>query len=113
MPQPSSDLEKNMLKTLLTLALCAASSLTMAADLGAMHEKFGVKAEPADAECLACHGGTYAKLAESTRNLTPNPHDSHMADVQCSACHRWKGASRLMCSDCHSFPELQKVLETR
>ena len=70
-------------------------------------------AEPADAECLACHGGTYAKLAESTRNLTPNPHDSHMADVQCSACHRWKGASRLMCSDCHSFPELQKRLETR
>ena len=38
-------------------------------------------------QCKACHGD-YSKLAKMTENLDPNPHHSHLGDVNCTDCHK-------------------------
>ena len=58
---------------------------------------------PEMATCLACHGGTYAKLAAMTNKDQPNPHAWHRGDVLCSECHHVHKASVTLCSQCHSF----------
>lgn len=51
--------------------------------------------------CLGCHGGDYAKLAEQTKKVTPNPHDSHLGDEACEFCHHAHRASEYYCANCH------------
>lgn len=54
-------------------------------------------------QCMQCHGD-YAKLAELTKSLTPNPHRSHMGEVNCVECHQPdKLQPELMCNSCHKF----------
>lgn len=98
-------------KRLVVGLVAFSSTLVFAQDLLTKHQALGIKSEPSEAMCLSCHGQTYQALAESTKKITPNPHDSHMGEVQCDACHQWQGKSRLMCSDCHSFPQLEKGLK--
>ena len=52
--------------------------------------------------CLTCHG-SYDKLAEKTKALSPNPHKTHLGNVRCSDCHSGHQQSKLMCNDCHKF----------
>lgn len=99
-----------MLKNTLVLVLALSATLAFARDLSAVHGPLGLKSAPAAAQCLACHGGSYPSLAQKTKSFSPNPHATHMADVQCDACHRWTGEQRLMCNDCHRYPELEKAL---
>lgn len=100
-----------MKKTVAVLILGLFCAAAFASDLAAVHQKAGVrlKAEPTEQQCLSCHG-SYESLGEKTAALSPNPHRSHMGRVQCNACHAWKGRSRLMCQDCHNFPELEAAL---
>lgn len=93
----------------------AFASLTASAAVADFHVKNGVKcvschntAQPkpgakvsAD-QCLKCHQ-SYKVLADKTKNLTPNPHHSHLGKVRCSDCHSGHQQSRLMCNDCHKF----------
>jgi hypothetical protein len=51
--------------------------------------------------CLNCHGGTYAKLAETTAKDYPNPHRSHQGELPCWTCHHVHRASELYCYNCH------------
>ena len=54
-------------------------------------------------QCMACHGD-YQKLAKATEKLTPNPHASHLGDVNCEDCHKAdKAQPELMCNQCHQF----------
>lgn len=54
-------------------------------------------------QCMACHGD-YAKLGAMTANLDPNPHASHLGEVNCTECHRSTAAKpELMCNTCHKF----------
>lgn len=53
------------------------------------------------AACTGCHG-SYAELAAMTP-WEPNPHHSHMGEVECSACHNIHKASESFCDQCHSF----------
>ena len=100
-----------MMKSLVISALCLmVSSGTFASDLASKHPSLSSKTMPEMSQCLTCHG-SYATLAEKTKNLTPNPHASHMANVQCDACHQWQGKSVLMCNECHHFPHLEKALQ--
>lgn len=99
-----------MKKTLFSaFSLLVLSTAAFASGLSDKHQALGLTDEPAQAQCLACHGD-HAALAEKTNTIAPNPHANHMGRVQCNACHYWKGESKLMCNDCHSFPELQKHL---
>jgi len=66
-------------------------------------------ARPVD--CLQCHG-SYADLAEATKNLQGpdgfllgrNPHNSHWGQIDCGICHKMHKPSVDFCSGCHGFP---------
>uniref|UniRef100_UPI004028465F cytochrome c3 family protein n=1 Tax=Mesosutterella multiformis TaxID=2259133 RepID=UPI004028465F len=110
-----------MMKGFLTaLALIFVTSAAFAADtpmLADRHVKAGVKCESCHGSdqaakgprtvkketCLACHGGTYAKLAEKTDSLEVNPHDSHLGEIECTKCHRGHQKPVLECARCHDF----------
>lgn len=51
--------------------------------------------------CTDCHG-SYAELAAMTP-WEPNPHHSHMGEVECSVCHNIHKPSVSFCDQCHSF----------
>lgn len=51
--------------------------------------------------CKTCHN--YDDLAKRTAKMQPNPHYTHLGDVNCVECHRGHQAPRLMCNDCHKF----------
>lgn len=57
---------------------------------------------PTKENCLACHG-SYDKLAERTKSLTPNPHLNHRGEQNCTNCHAMHKAPRFECNDCHTF----------
>lgn len=58
---------------------------------------------PETVTCLACHGGTYAKLAEMTKGDQPNPHLSHRGEEPCASCHHVHMASVTLCNQCHTY----------
>ncbi|MCF1505932.1 cytochrome c3 family protein [Afifella sp. H1R] len=83
--------------------------------LDALHQQKGVTCEnchgaqaptsPAtDVACRACHG-SYADLAART-SVSPNPHASHLGEIDCTECHKAHSPSTLFCSVCHQFPTL-------
>lgn len=51
--------------------------------------------------CTQCHG-SYAELAARTP-WEPNPHQSHMGEVECSSCHNIHKPSVSFCDQCHAF----------
>lgn len=54
-------------------------------------------------QCMKCHGD-YEKLAQQTSDLVPNPHHSHLGQVNCEDCHKPNLAKPvLMCNQCHNF----------
>ena len=57
--------------------------------------------------CLACHE-SYAKVAERTKSLVPNPHDSHLTDLECSKCHLGHSSQENYCLTCHEEMEFKK-----
>ena len=63
----------------------------------------GTAVVPTTATCLTCHGGTYQKLAISTANDMPNPHESHQGEIACAECHHVHKASVTLCNQCHTF----------
>lgn len=52
--------------------------------------------------CLGCHGD-YQKMAAKTRHLDPNPHNSHLGEIDCGKCHHAHKASVLACNECHQL----------
>ncbi|MFU0842577.1 MAG: Cytochrom-c3-2 domain-containing protein [Burkholderia sp.] len=99
------------MKKLLMVLIALSCSASFAAGIGEHHKALGLTAEPSQDQCTKCHGG-YEALAQKTAALSPNPHSSHMGNTQCTACHQWSGEPRLLCNDCHSFPELEKALKS-
>lgn len=53
------------------------------------------------AACLECHGG-YDKMAERTKAMHNNPHDSHLGRMACLRCHKVHAPSEHLCLECHS-----------
>ena len=66
------------------------------------HKESPPKAAVPTAVCIGCHG-SYAKIAEKTINVSPNPHVSHMGELSCESCHHAHKASENHCSSCHEF----------
>jgi hypothetical protein len=70
----------------------------------ACHQETPPRAAAPIATCLACHGGSYEKLAEKTQAATPrNPHESHEGEIECEACHHGHKPSVDYCARCHQF----------
>jgi len=52
--------------------------------------------------CNKCHGDQ-VKLANRTQKVIPNPHDSHLGNVECELCHHAHKPSEDYCGNCHEF----------
>jgi len=52
--------------------------------------------------CIECHGN-YDRIAGLTQKSLPNPHDSHLGEVDCGYCHHAHKPSENFCSSCHNF----------
>lgn len=80
--------------------------------LEAFHGKMWPKSENGyvtKQQCMACHG-SYEKLAAQTASLQPNPHYSHLGEVNCEDCHKADAAKpQLMCNTCHNFTITKKA----
>jgi fumarate reductase flavoprotein subunit len=61
-----------------------------------------------NAQCTTCHGDLNA-LSQKTAAITPNPHKSHLGDIQCTTCHSGHAPSTAYCTNCHDFPSLAKM----
>ena len=61
-----------------------------------------------NAKCTTCHNP--ADLAKKTaKGEQPNPHKSHIGDIQCTACHSGHSQSVAYCTNCHDFPSMKEM----
>lgn len=58
-------------------------------------------ARVAKATCKGCHDPQ--KLRQQTAHVSPNPHYTHLGDVNCTDCHKGHQKGVLMCNSCHRF----------
>ena len=62
------------------------------------------KEEPTSKPCLDCHG-PYSKVAQRTKKMHANPHDSHMGPLACLKCHgvhEPMEPEQIPCMECHA-----------
>lgn len=59
-------------------------------------------------QCAICHG-SLEQMGIKTSSQTPNPHKSHIGQMQCTACHSGHVPSVAYCTNCHDFPTLNKM----
>ena len=62
-------------------------------------EKPTKKAVASDS-CMTCHGD-YPAMKAVTKNVKPNPHDSHLGEISCTECHRQHQSPVVKCLECH------------
>lgn len=80
--------------------------------LAAKHKSMGIECAschkgtppkpPEMTVCLGCHG-PYDKLAARGEKLEPNPHMSHLGELECDNCHHGHKPSTDYCARCHTF----------
>ena len=84
----------------------AAAPAAQAKTLGQIHGAMWPKSKDGYVtkyQCMQCHGD-YDKLAKQTADLVPNPHHSHLGQVNCEDCHKANLSKPvLMCNQCHNF----------
>lgn len=59
-------------------------------------------------QCAICHGAL-EQMGTKTSSQIPNPHKSHIGQMQCTACHSGHVPSVAYCTNCHDFPTLNKM----
>ncbi len=95
----------------LTMSVAGAAEATGAKTLAEIHGKNWPDASGwvKKDTCMGCHG-SYADLAKTTAKLEPNPHFSHLGEVNCQECHIGaKAKPELMCNTCHNFTLREKA----
>ncbi len=61
-----------------------------------------------NAKCVTCHEPN-ALAKKTEKEHQPNPHKSHLGDVQCTACHSGHNPSVAYCTNCHDFPSMKDM----
>ena len=101
-----------LLLTLFT-GLPAQSQEGKSTSLPAHHSKAGVhcfdchqeekptKKAVAPDSCMTCHGD-YPAMKAVTKDVKPNPHDSHLGEIPCTECHRQHQPPVVKCLECHA-----------
>jgi fumarate reductase flavoprotein subunit len=69
-------------------------------DCSGCHKERPPKHDVPMAVCLGCHGD-YQKVAAKTDKIDPNPHDSHLGEIDCGKCHHAHKVSVNACNECH------------
>lgn len=59
-------------------------------------------------QCVMCHEPN-ALVKKTEKPHQPNPHKSHLGDVQCTACHSGHMPSVAYCTNCHDFPSMKDM----
>lgn len=59
-------------------------------------------------QCVMCHEPN-ALVKKTEKPHQPNPHKSHLGDVQCTACHSGHTPSVAYCTNCHDFPSMKDM----
>ncbi len=99
-----------MKKLLLAVSLALLSvEGAWAADkmLADRHVERGLKPKAVNTDgCLKCHV-SYEKLAARTDKNDINPHDSHLENLDCGACHHGHKKPVLACDECHEFTNIK------
>ena len=54
-----------------------------------------------NAQCQTCHG-SYKDIRKTGTEI--DPHHSHLGDINCTSCHTAHARPKLVCNDCHTFP---------
>lgn len=54
-----------------------------------------------NAQCQTCHG-SYKDIRKTGTEI--DPHHSHLGDINCTSCHTAHTRPKLVCNDCHTFP---------
>jgi len=54
-------------------------------------------------KCLSCHG-SYEQLGLQTAAVDPNPHKTHLGEIDCLYCHHQHRSSANYCAQCHEWP---------
>lgn len=60
-----------------------------------------------NAKCVACHGPLSSLAQKTNKEGQPNPHKSHLGNIQCTACHAGHEPSVAYCTNCHDFPGMK------
>ena len=63
-------------------------------------EEKPTKKAVASESCMVCHGD-YPAMRAATKDVKPNPHDSHLGEIPCTECHRQHQAPKVKCLECH------------
>ncbi len=55
-------------------------------------------------QCLSCHG-SLEEVAEATKDLDPDPHNSphYGSELDCDLCHHEHSVSENFCAQCHEW----------
>lgn len=100
---------KKLLIAALALTIGSCMSVTLAAEAKTLEQAHGAMWPKSQNgyvtkyQCMQCHGD-YDKLGQQTANLVPNPHKSHLGQVNCEDCHKANQSKPvLMCNECHNF----------
>lgn len=107
---------KQLLSALLAAGVLALSGTAQAADfLADRHVARGVEcktchltatpqpgAKVKSQTCNGCHV-SLDKVAERTKDMTPNPHYNHLIGTDCQECHKGHQQSQNLCANCHAL----------
>lgn len=72
------------------------------------HSTDNPEGEASEDACISCHSdmtdsGYVAFVEEDGHELNHPPHDSHVAPLECTDCHKIHDESVLYCNRCHWF----------
>ncbi len=71
-------------------------------DCSGCHKESPSKQDVPVVVCLGCHGD-YGKVGTKTNKLDPNPHDSHLGEIECGKCHHAHKVPVNACNECHQL----------
>ena len=74
----------------------------LAIDCTGCHKENPPKEKAPSSACMGCHGD-YKRMGGKTEKRNPNPHDSHIEELDCGECHHIHKASENYCGTCHKF----------
>jgi hypothetical protein len=63
-------------------------------------EEKPTKKAVASESCMTCHGD-YPAMKALTKDVKPNPHDSHLGEIPCTECHHQHQPPVAKCVECH------------
>lgn len=100
----------NIKAVVLACSLVLSASIAVAAPMQFKHQQRSVTCEQCHGvanpstkakakSCMKCHN--YADVAQKSKHLNPNPHDSHAGELRCTLCHREHADSVVYCKECH------------